>query len=178
MTATPPNVRRVTGSANPDDRNYTGLGYVDRHGTYHFPDGRRLPATGGILYPGEGDHRSGGGQRLVVSEDATTGTPPTPDAADLHGSGLQWLHAVDRAQQDAYDVAEFGVTGGDPVPVSFSEGTAGLLPPEQGHGDPHAADAFAHEVDSPAWESAVTGSRRDHPERHAPLDPHATTKEN
>ncbi|MFI8567324.1 hypothetical protein ACIGGF_12250 [Rhodococcus sp. NPDC078407] len=165
----PPNVRRIFGSHNPDDRSYTGLGYVDKDGVYYFPNGSFLPASGGITSP-DGTHQLGG-MTLVVREDGSPSTIPTPDAADPVDSALQRLHCVDTKRQDAYDLAEFGVVGGPPVvePVDFDP----ILPMSGGLGaDPHSPEVRAYEVDSPARDAAVAESRRTHPERHQGTSPY------
>ncbi|WP_125458761.1 hypothetical protein [Rhodococcus sp. 1168] len=166
MTAeTPPNVRRVSGSSNPDDRNYTGLGYVDNEGAYHFPDGRSLPVTGGIDYP-DGRHTEGA-VALIVREDATPTTTPSADGANPIWSALQRLHCVDRAQQDTYDFAQFGVLGGDPTVEPLTEALDPILPPSNaGTADPHGPAVKAFVLGSPEREDALDASYRDHPERH------------
>lgn len=165
----PPNVRRINGSHNPDDRSYTGLGYVDKDGVYHFPDGRTLPSSGGIDYP-DGTHTSGG-MTLIVREDAALSTVPTPDGANPIDSALQRLHCVDETRQDIYDLAEFGTIGGPPVvePVDFDP----ILPMSGGPGaDPHSPEVRAYEVGSPERNAAIEESRRTHPERHQGSSPY------
>ncbi|SNS39951.1 hypothetical protein [Rhodococcoides kyotonense] len=90
MTTTQ-NVRRITTSADssdPDSRNYSRLGYVDNDGVYHFRDGSTLPTIG---------------VTLVVGEDGTPSTVPTPDGERPEWSAQQRLHCVDAELQDAYD---------------------------------------------------------------------------
>lgn len=167
--STPPNVRRINGSHNPDDRGYTGLGYVDKHGNYHFPDGRILPSTGGIDYP-DGRHTDGR-TTLIVREDATPSTVPTPDGANPVWSALQRLHVVDEKRQDAYDLAEFGTVGGPPV-VDPTDADP-ILPVTGAPGaDPHSSEVRAYEVGSPERDAAVAESRRTHPERHQGSSPY------
>lgn len=164
----PPNVRRISGSHNPDERSYTGLGYVDKHGTYRFPDGRTLPSAGGIDYP-DGRHTDGR-IALIVREDAATSTVPTPDGANPIDSALERLHCVDQKRQDTYDLAEFGTIGGPPVvePVDLDP----ILPVSNAGADPHSPDVRAHEVDSPQRNAAIAESRRAHPERHRGTSPY------
>ncbi|MGV0154958.1 hypothetical protein ACSW29_16650 [Rhodococcus sp. GB-02] len=85
------NVRRIqtgVGAANPDSHDYTGLGYVDSDGVYHFRDGRTLP-THGVT--------------LVVQPNGVASTPGPNDGADPEGSRLRRLHAVDAKLQNDYD---------------------------------------------------------------------------
>lgn len=163
-----PNVRRISGSDNPDDRNYTGLGYVDNAGVYHLPDGRTLPTTGGIDYP-DGRHTEGA-TTLVIREDATPSTIPTPDGANPEWSALQRLHCVDTKQQDAYDRKEFGKVGGDPVVEAVDVDP--ILPAKNVGMDPHSPLVRHYEVDSPERNAAVEKSRAEHPERHQGASPY------
>ncbi|MDV7197035.1 hypothetical protein R4172_05615 [Rhodococcus kroppenstedtii] len=162
MTA--PNVRRITGSSNPDSHHYTGLGHVDKNGAYHFPDGRTLPASGGIDYP-DGRHTDGA-TTLVVQEDASPSTMPTPDAANPEWSALQRLHCVDRHRQDAYDRATFGKVGGDARIETTSDDVDPILPATNAGADPHSPEVRHYEVGSPDRDAAIERSRREHPERH------------
>lgn len=164
----PPNVRRINGSHNPDDRSYTGLGYVDKDGVYHFPNGSFLPASGGITSP-DGTHQLGA-TTLVVREDGSPSTVPTPDGANPVWSALQRIHCVDTQRQNTYDLANFGKLGGPPV-VEPSD-LDPILPVSNPGADPHSPAVRAYEVDSPARDAAVAESRRTHPERHRGTSPY------
>nr|WP_314143370.1 hypothetical protein [uncultured Rhodococcus sp.] len=164
----PPNVRRISGSHNPDDRSYTGLGYLDKDGVYYFPNGSFLPASGGITSP-DGTHQLGG-TTLVVRPDGTPSTVPTPDGANPIDSALERLHCVDETRQDAYDLAEFGTIGGPPVvePVDVDP----ILPVSNAGADPHSQAVRAYEVGSPERNAAIAESRRTHPKRHQGSSPY------
>lgn len=53
----------------------------------------------------------------------------------------------------------------DPRPEDY------VVPTNAGEADPHGPAVRAITVDSPLWEAYVARSRREHPERHAPITP-------
>lgn len=98
MPYTPPDVHRIaTGGAG--GRQVT-LGFVDRDGVYHFPDGRRILANGDAVAPHVGKT---GSSAVVRSDGSTTQGGTSVDGAYPEHNAASRKHAVDMLYQAAYD---------------------------------------------------------------------------
>ncbi|MCF8611846.1 hypothetical protein L5G28_17000 [Gordonia sp. HY285] len=102
MTYSSKDVHRVTQTADLNSRDFVPLGFVANDGTYRFPDGTRLPASGGITYP-DGRHVNGTAQVIVGRDGRLNIGGYLRDASDPAADEANGRHHVDGALQDEYD---------------------------------------------------------------------------